>query len=222
MQLIADFEANYGDSADMLLRPIIKNIWQTQLTQEERIVLTKYTQTYSYLNEPLREIRYSGRRTLQEFMDDMPVLTSALSKMKMPINTVVRRGTSNYTIKALGKDLSQLKVGDEFVDGAFLSTAVRTDKGFHETYNLVIVIPKGAQGMYAEPFTHYNGNSYDYGLYGKPDLWNGKDDASMGGEREWIGQRGSKFRVLKVDGRNIYLQMIGQMYDQTTNYSNFF
>lgn len=222
MQLIADFEANYSESADTLLRPIIKQIWQTQLTQEERIVLTKYTQTYSYLNEPLREIRYSGGRTLQEFTDDLPILTSALSKMKMPVNTVVRRGTNNYTIKALGKDLSQLKAGDEFVDGAFLSTAVRTDKGFHQTYNFVIVIPKGAQGMYAEPFTHYNGNSYDYGMYGSPDLWNGKDDASMGGEREWIGQRGSKFRVLKVVGRTIYLQMIGQMYDQTTNYSNFF
>lgn len=222
MQLIADFEANYSESADTLLRPIIKQIWQTQLTQEERIVLTKYTQTYSYLNEPLREIRYSGGRTLQEFTDDLPILTSALSKMKMPVNTVVRRGTNNYTIKALGKDLSQLKAGDEFVDGAFLSTAVRTDKGFHQTYNFVIVIPKGAQGMYAEPFTHYNGNSYDYGMYGSPDLWNGKDDASMGGEREWIGQRGSKFRVLKVVGRTIYLQMIGQMYDQTTNYSNYF
>ena len=30
-------------------------------------------------------------------------------------------------------------------------------------------------------------------------------------EAEWIGQRGSKFKVLKKEGRTIYLQMIGQL-----------
>jgi hypothetical protein len=33
----------------------------------------------------------------------------------------------------------------------------------------------------------------------------------MGDEAEWIGQRGSKFKVLKKEGRTIYLQMIGQL-----------
>ena len=223
MKLISDFEANFTDSADANLRPLIEYIWRNNLTAEERLVLTKYTQTYSYLNEPLREIRYKGGRLWQEFEADMPTLTSALSKMEMPANTVVRRGTDDYTIKALGKRLSDVQVGDEFVDGAFLSTSVRKDRGFFESLDLTIVVPKGAQGVYAEPFTHYNGEGYDFGLYGgTPNLWNGIAKAAFGREREWIGQRGCKFRVIKKEGHKIYLQMIGQLYDQTTDYKSFF
>ena len=217
LQLIADFEKTLNDIADDTLRPIIKDIWTNNLTYEERLVLTKYTETYSYLNEPLRGIRYAGGRTQAEFLQDMPTLTSALSKMEMPANTVVRRGTGNFRIPALGKDLSQLKVGDEFVDGAFLSTAVRVDKGFTETYNLIIVVPKGAHGAYAEPFTYYNGGlnykKYSSGVNSSLHLWDGSHDASFGIEREWIGQRGSKFRVIGKKGDTIYLQMLGQYHE---------
>ena len=226
-QLIDAFEKNFKDSADDLLRPIIKDVWLNKLTDEERLVLTKYTETYSYLNEPLREIHYSGWRTKDEFDNDMPILTSALSKMEMPENVVIRRGTSDYQIKALGKNLSQVNVGDEFVDGAFLSTAVRTDKGFFKSYNLVILVPKGAHGAYAEPFTFYNGGDakgkdYSSGVNSSLNLWDGSHDASFGGEREWIGQRGSKFRVIKKTGSTIYLQLIGQYYEQTKNPGSYF
>ena len=216
-KLIAAFEAEYGDSADNILRKMTEADWK-QLSPEEKIVLTKYTQTYSYLNEPLRgKPYYSAYQSKKkaEFNNDMPLLTEALSKQQMPHNTVVRRGTNDYPIPAIGKRLSQVKEGDEFVDGAFLSTAVRVDKGFHETYNLVIVVPKGAQGMYVEPFSHYTDSlRFDYA---SSNLWDGVTKEAMGGEREWVGQRGSKFRVLKKKGNTIYLQMIGQLFDQVAD-----
>lgn len=225
LQLVSDFEANYTDSADMLLRPVIKRIY-AGLTHEERLVLTKYTETYSYLNEPLREINYGGGRTKAEFLNDMPILTSALSKMQMPDHAVVRRGTGDFTIKSLGKSLSKLNVGDEFVDGAFLSTAVRIDKGLGGSYDMIIVVPKGAHGAYVEPLTYYNrgdqhGNRYSSGVNAKENLWDGSYDAGFGIEREWIGQRGSKFRVIKKSGRKIYLQLIGQYYEQTSDPSSY-
>lgn len=218
LKLIEDFEHDYSESMDDLLRKRTKKVWAT-LTEEEKVVVTKYTESYNYLNKPLREIYYSDYRTWSEFEHDMPILTRVLDKMKMPKDVVVRRGTGDFYIKALGKDLSQLQAGDEFIDGAFLSTAVRTDMGFFEDLNLVIVVPKGAKGIYAEPFSHFtDSHKYSYNW----NLWNGKAKEAMQGEREWIGQRGSKFRVLKKQGDTLYLQMIGQMYDQTTDYRSFF
>lgn len=207
-RLLALYESEMVDDADNRLRQYTNRIWAT-LTKEERIILTKYTQTYSYLNEPLRGISYCGARTREEFEHDLPILTRAIEKFAMPQNTVVRRGVSNFTIDSLGYDLGNLKKGDVFVDKGFLSTAVHRHKGFSESYNLVIVVPKGAKGVYAEPFSHYT----DYHKFDYDDgvIWDGKSVEKINSEMEWIGQRGCQFKVLKKQGKTIYLQMIGQL-----------
>ena len=207
-RLLALYESEMVDDADNRLRQYTERIWAT-LTKEERIILTKYTQTYSYLNEPLRGISYSGARAREEFEHDLPILTRAIEKFAMPQNTVVRRGVSNFTIDSLGYDLGNLKKGDVFVDKGFLSTAVHRHKGFSESYNLVIVVPKGAKGVYAEPFSHYT----DYHKFDYDDgvIWDGKSVEKINSEMEWIGQRGCQFKVLKKQGKTIYLQMIGQL-----------
>lgn len=207
-RLLALYESEMVDDADNRLRQYTERIWAT-LTKEERIILTKYTQTYSYLNEPLRGISYYGVRAREEFEHDLPILTRAIEKFAMPQNTVVRRGVSNFTIDSLGYDLGNLKKGDVFVDKGFLSTAVHRHKGFSESYNLVIVVPKGAKGVYAEPFSHYT----DYHKFDYDDgvIWDGKSVEKINSEMEWIGQRGCQFKVLKKQGKTIYLQMIGQL-----------
>lgn len=207
-RLLALYESEMVDDADNRLRQYTERIWAT-LTKEERIILTKYTQTYSYLNEPLRGISYYGASAREEFEHDLPILTRAIEKFAMPQNTVVRRGVSNFTIDFLGYDLGNLKKGDVFVDKGFLSTAVHRHKGFSESYNLVIVVPKGAKGVYAEPFSHYT----DYHKFDYDDgvIWDGKSVEKINSEMEWIGQRGCQFKVLKKQGKTIYLQMIGQL-----------
>lgn len=207
-RLLALYESEMVDDADNRLRQYTERIWAT-LTKEERIILTKYTQTYSYLNEPLRGISYYGARAREELEHDLPILTRAIEKFAMPQNTVVRRGVSNFTIDSLGYDLGNLKKGDVFVDKGFLSTAVHRHKGFSESYNLVIVVPKGAKGVYAEPFSHYT----DYHKFDYDDgvIWDGKSVEKINSEMEWIGQRGCQFKVLKKQGKTIYLQMIGQL-----------
>ncbi len=95
---------------------------------------------------------------------------------------VVRRGVSDYPIPELGKNLSEVSVGDVFTNGSFLSTSVRVDKGFTLKCNLIIVVPKGAHGIYAEPFSHYTDhNKYDYA---KNNLWDVLANEYMGKERE--------------------------------------
>lgn len=206
-KLLDKYEVNTVSKMDGQLRPITEAVWAT-LTNEERMLLTKYTQTYCYLNERLRGLSYSGGRGIDEYNHDMPILTSALNKFKTAKDMVVRRGTGNYYIPELGKDLSMVSVGDEFTEGGFLSTAAHRDKGFGGSINMVIVVPKGARGAFAEPFSHYT-DSYKFDFEGQ--IWDGASVETIEHEFEWIGQRGSRFKVLKVDGSTIYLQMIGQL-----------
>lgn len=210
-RLFKEFAASDHDTTDAELRAIVKKQWAT-LSDDERLVLTKYTQTYCYLNERLRKQRYIGGRGIDEYNNDLALLTSVLQKFKMHRNICVRRGTADYPIAELGVgSLGELKVGDKFNDGAFLSTACHPSYGFHDEYNLVIAVPKGAAGLYAEPFTHYNDNrKYDFE---KKILWDGVKDESFGGEHEWIGQRGTRYEVIKKVGNTIYLKMIAQLKD---------
>lgn len=207
--LLDDFNVNTIDDMDKLLRDVTEKVWAT-LSDEERLILTKYTQTYAYLNEPLRGITYFGGRAGSEYKHDLPILTQVISKFKAPKNMVVRRGTNDYNIPSLGYNLSQVKVGDTFVDGGFLSTAAHRTKGFFSTnLEMVIIVPKGAQGVFAEPFSHYT--DYQKFDYASNDLWNGASKEVLGTEFEWIGQRGSQFKVIKKQGNRIYLQLIGQL-----------
>lgn len=211
-KLVNEFETTGGREVyDKKFRSKTEALWET-MTKEERVMLTKYTQTFSYLNEPLRNIPYFGDAQKKlEFEKDMPLLTKALNKHKLDRDIVVRRGTKDYGIPELNKKLSDIKEGDEFVDGAFMSTAIEKDSGFRNMdYNLIIVYPKGSTGIYAEPFSRYTGNNFDY----KGKIWDGKEYSTLGSEMEWVGQRGSKFKVVRKSGSNIYLQVIGQLYKQ--------
>lgn len=210
-KLIRDFRKVADDRADADFRPLSEDLWN-QYSQDEKIVVTKYTQTYSYLNERLRNITYKGSRPLSEFKNDMPTLTKAIEKSVIPRDTVVTRGTGDFMTSA-GVNLSLLKRGDVFVDGAFLSTAVKEECGLSAEYTPKIVVPKGAKGIYAEPFTHYNDlHKYNF----EKNIWNGKDKELFSQEREMILQRGSKLEVVEVHRKTntIYCKLIGQLYDQ--------
>lgn len=212
-ELLDDFKVNTVDGVDDIMRPQSEAAWPN-LVEEERYLLTKYTQTYSYLNEPLRNQYYCGDPSKKaDYANDMPKITAALSRVRTKQDMVVRRGTSDYFIPEIGKNLSEVEAGDVFIDGAFLSTACHRDKGFGGSVNMIILVPKGSQGIFAEPFTHYNYGSYDYQ---SNRIWNGKDKVGLGSEFEWIGQRGSKFKVIKKSGKNVYLQLIGQQFTQPT------
>lgn len=212
-ELLDDYKVNTVEGVDDIMRPQSEAAWPN-LVEEERYLLTKYTQTYSYLNEPLRNQYYCGDPSKKaDYANDMPKITAALSRVRTKQDMVVRRGTSDYFIPEIGKNLSEVEAGDVFIDGAFLSTACHRDKGFGGSVNMIILVPKGSQGIFAEPFTHYNCGSYDYQ---SNRIWNGKDKVGLGGEFEWIGQRGSKFKVIKKSGKNVYLQLIGQQFTQPT------
>lgn len=207
--LLLEYETNSVRGVDKELRAWMESEWGN-LTHEEQKLLTRYTQAYSYLNDRLRGISPSSWIPQREYDHDMPIITQALNKLQVPYDMVVRRGTDNYEIKAIGKWLSEVEEGDVFTEPAFLSTAAHRDKGFFKGYEMVIVVPKGARGAFAEPFSHYNDScsAYDYD-YDR--IWDGKTKQSIRDEFEWIGQRGCQFKVLQKTGNRIILQLIGQL-----------
>ncbi len=206
--LIDQFGTNTVARQDKWLRAWTEKSWAT-LTEEERFIVTKYTQTYSYLNEPLRGIPYCGDRPKTEFDHDLPILTRALNKIKTPRDMVVRRGVKNYPVKDLDKMLSEVVEGDVMTDKGFLSTACHREKGFFQPIEMIILVPKGARGIYAEPFSHYTDSGcYDFEW---DKIWDGEKKQTIGREFEWIGQRGCQFKVLKKTGNRIILQLIGQL-----------
>ena len=213
---IEDFDEFLNDKSDkreIVMRAQTHKEWNN-LTPKEKKIVTKYTQTYSYLNEPLRGLTYSGSRPKSEFKPDLKTMTDALNKVTTTNDMTVRRGTSDFPIPELGgKQLSDIEIGEEFTDGAFLSTSVQKDHGFFDTINMIIYVHKGMAGIYAEPFSHYtDSQKYTWeNASGKPDLWKGKIDESTGIEWEWIGQRGSRLRCIAKQGNTIFFEMIGQL-----------
>lgn len=208
-ELLDDFETNSVNGVDKKLRKWMEDEWPN-LSEDERRYLTRYTQAYTYLNDRLRGIPPSSWIPQSEYEHDLPIITEALNKLRVPHDMVVRRGTGDYEIKAIGKWLSNVEEGDVFVEPGFLSTAAHRDKGFFKDLEMVILVPKGANGAFAEPFSHYNdhGTAYDYNY---DQIWDGKKKQLIGNEFEWIGQRGCQFKVLKKTGNRIILQLIGQL-----------
>lgn len=206
MSIISQFSRVNKKTADNALRPTTEKRWQ-ELTDKQRRVVTKYTETFNYLNERLRGIRYLGDRTQSEYREDLPILTDVLANTRTAAPMVVRRGVNDYLDKSLGKYISELKPGDEIVDYGFLSTSTTPRGGFKAGYVFIIAVPAGAQGIYAEPFSHYT----DSGRFSyNSEVWNGSSVEELRDEMEWLGQRGSRMRVISVVGNTIHLKIISQ------------
>ena len=193
---------------DAYFRDYTQKVW-AGLTYDERKIITKYTAMYSYVNNPLRGVPLKVGEDLDERFHDMPVLTRVLSKFTMPRTTVVRRDLDDYFDKGVGKNISQLGVGDIITDKGFLSTTVKKTSVIANTnIHFVICVPEGAQGLYLEPFSRFT----DSGCYSFTNtLWNGVTKESLGNELEWLGQRGTKMEVIKRKGNFVYLKIIGQL-----------
>jgi len=110
--------------------------------------------------------------------------------------------TDDEINKLVQNKIDGLIVGKTGTEKAFLSCGDSKGAGFSSNLILNIYCPKGTQGLYCEPFSHYgydvNGCGHMNGSAGRH--WNGKDGQSMfGTEAEILLQRGTKFRITKAE-----------------------
>lgn len=194
------------------------NVWNT-LSVKEKGSLYYYTHTYCNINEPLRGIAYIGNASkAKEGLSKIPYITSALDKFVIPKDIWLQRGDRDVStiFHRFGIDISGMTekqaqkalLGKEGIEKAFLSCGSSKGKGFSGEVITNMYVPKGTKGAYVEPISHYgNGNSYDN--------WDGLTrQSSVSGENETLLQRGTKFRVTKVEKKGsqwyIDVDVIGQ------------
>jgi hypothetical protein len=151
--------------------------------------------------------------------DAIREMTNLINKSSYDVDVWLRRGveTSQGAASFLripeedlcnwSHDQLQKLVRKEIADEGFVSCGSAKGQGF-SGYIFNIYCLRGTKMMYAEPFSHYgDGDGVN---------WNGKaKQAGFGHEDETIIQRGTTFKVVKVEkkGGNTYfdLEVISQI-----------
>lgn len=218
--------------ADKVLREKCGEVWRNASTLERESIYG-YTESYNKINEPLRGIEYGTNKYLGvgnvdletiginyggfkkgEVKRQIDAMTDIIERSSYDSDIWLQRGC-NYggMDKFFGIDRADFDLGEkEFSDRllgttpteyGFMSTGVAKGKGFSSKPIIMnIYAPSGTKMMYAEPFSAYgqgDGRNWD-GISGQ---------SSFGGESEMIIQRGTTFKVTKVEKRNgtIYIDM---------------
>ena len=186
--------------ADDVLRAKCGEVWRNA-TDEEKNAIFGYTSSYHNINEPLRGLTYYGSAAdTQLGLDRIPLMKSIINKSYYDKDIWLQRGGGLVELKKFGlsnyayatdAEIMAL-VGKEGTEGAFTSAGVAKGKGFGGNVITNIYAPRGTKMMYAEPYSSF-GN-------GSGRSWDGiAKQSTFGSESEIILQRGTTFRVTKVE-----------------------
>lgn len=208
--------AKSSEEADNKVRDKCSEVWQNA-SKEERMGAYYYTAGSGHMNRPLRA-GISWNNEHDEGRSRIEGLTNLINQSSYPFDMWLQRGVStegsSYFLhvpqSAFYESESKMQsriLGAVFTEEAFMSTGTAKGTGFGEVVIFNIYAPSGTKMLYCEPFSHY----------GKGDKmnWDGKSKQySFGFESEMLIQRGSSFRVIKVEkkGRHWYIDMevVGQ------------
>lgn len=186
--------------ADDVLRAKCGEVWRNA-TDEEKNAIFGYTSSYHNINEPLRGLTYYGSAAdTQLGLDRIPLMESIINKSYYDKDIWLQRGGGLVELKKFGlsnyayatdAEIMAL-VGKEGTEGAFTFAGVAKGKGFGGNVITNIYAPRGTKMMYAEPYSSF-GN-------GSGRSWDGiAKQSTFGSESEIILQRGTTFRVTKVE-----------------------
>lgn len=188
-------------SADNKLRDKCGEVWRTA-TEDEKDAIYGYTSSYHNIQESLRGITYYGSESQRQLGEKrIPLIESIINKSSYDFDMWVQRGDTSIALKKFGLSnynyASDAEIyallGKEGTEGAYWSAGVAKGKGFDSKPIIFnIYVPRGAKLMYCEPFSAFgNGNGRH---------WDGKSrQSSFGDESEILIQRGTKFRITKVE-----------------------
>lgn len=187
--------------ADDRLRDKCGEVWRAASAKEKDAIFG-YTESYSNINEPLRGMTYIGTAAkTKQGLDRIPLIESIINKSVYDFDMWLQRGDTMIALKKFGlknfatatdAEIYALK-GKEGVEGAYWSAGVAKGMGFSSKPVIFnIYAPRGTKAMYCEPFSRY-GN-------GAGRSWDGfAKQTSFGTESEILIQRGTKFRITKVE-----------------------
>lgn len=214
--------AKSPQEADDVMREGSGEVWR-KASKAEKDALYNYTRGSGGFNRPLRGYdqgwyNFKGVGKVdwnsEGCGEAIRHMTNAINKSKYDRDIWLQRGveTAEGAASFLGitadalrnwsqEQLESALLGERKADPAFVSCGSAKGKGF-QGYIFNIYCPKGTKMLYSEPFSHY-------GEGGKR-KWDGKKtQATFGYEDETIIQRGTQFRITKIEkhGQHAYIDM---------------
>lgn len=211
------------DDADREMSKYAEENWAIW-NNEEKHTAWLYTSGSRYINEPLFT-KYYGIKTssydgsVRDSWSDINRLTTMIDKSK-PMqkdmwvvhgeDMAAFRGQFGVSLSGMDDKALQSLVGRTMTNTPFTSCGCAYGGGFSsEAVIMNIYCPKGTKFIYTEPYSFYGD-----GMYREDGMrWNGKSRLLQGyscsTENEIILQRGSQFRVTKVEKKNgrFYIDM---------------
>jgi hypothetical protein len=205
---------------DSKIRKKSGDVWRNSTTAQKDAAY-KYTSGSGSFNRPLRGYRGSWYDYVGPGNVDLDYegsgaaidhLTKMIDKSSYDFDVWLNRGVeTDGAASFLGispsdmfksqAELEKMLLGTVKEDLAFMSTGAAKGAGFSgHVFN--IYAPKGTKMLYCEPFSAYSGDggsSWD-GLY---------QQSWFGSEFEMLIQRGTKFKIIKVEkqGSQLYIDM---------------
>lgn len=210
-------------SADNKLRATCGTVWQGA-THDERSAAYKYTAGSGSFNRPLRGYNGSwssfagvGKVDLNNEGSGQAIkeLTGLIDRSTYSFDIWLNRGCDdsgsaaffkvqlNKWVNYSQKELEQCLLGKTFTDEAFMSTSPVKGSGFGGAVIYNVYAPAGTKMLYCEPFSQYGHGT-------KSPNWDGvSKQSSFGSEFEMLIQRGTEYRVTKVErkGGKTYVDM---------------
>ena len=191
-------------AADKVLRQKAGEAWNAA-TEEQKDAIYGYTSSYHNIQEPLRGITYYGSSSATSLgLARIPRITEIIESSSYDFDMWVQRFDDKMSLMKFGinpyqtitDDMMNSLVGKTGTEGAFWSAGCAKGGGYKASRNITynIYCPRGTKMMYIEPISAC-GN-------GSGRSWNGKSSQStFGSEIEALIQRGTTFRVTKVEKR---------------------
>lgn len=217
---VSSAKRNDETSSYQTLAPVCADVW-SGLDDDEREWLFKYTGGSRFVNEPLTKRKYYASKT--GTTEAINSLTSAIDKAEIPEDCIMVHGIGNGGFRALfnidsSEDIVEAvkaRIGQVGYEGAFMSCGANPDYNDYangKPIQIELFVPKGAKGMYVEPFSVY-GLEYDEGISD----WDGELDPyadSAIGENEVILQRGGYLKLTGVESEygsiRVFCELVGQ------------
>ena len=204
--------AQTPQEADDVLREKCGEVWR-KASKAEKDAVYEYTRGSGGFNRPLRghdgwwgnfkgvgkvDLNNEGRGAAIKHMTDLINRSTYDRDIWLQRGVETAEGVASFlgiSVEELRtlppKKLQELLKKDPKTEHAFTSCGSAREKGF-KGYIFRIYCPKGTKMMYAEPFSHYGA--------GHKRTWDGKKpQVSFGYEDETIIQRGTTYRITKVE-----------------------
>lgn len=186
--------------ADARLRDKCGLIWRGA-SEAEKDAIYGYTSSYCNINEPLRGLTYIGsQESTRTGLRRIPHITDIINRSNYDFDMWLQRGDTRVALKKFGlanwdtATNAEIKalVGKTGTEGAFWSAGVAKGEGFSSKEVIFnIYAPKGTKAMYCEPFSAFG--------YGSGRGWDGLAKQTSFYESEILLQRGTTFRITKVE-----------------------